>query len=192
MQLFCTHSITEFPIMARLHVKLNVKSKYFHSRNGQRIVSWWSALSQIWSVQCSCQHSTPSAFRKKSNTHITFLWEHGWCMKVDSGMGWSGRWLWHIILNPRWKCLRWCYLRMSDHQRSVMCNVSDYPLHNCGRWWWLMTCIITHPSPRCHPPAQPSLAPQGCIFCIIDLIWTTVSQVKLVWKRPLNSTRPLV
>ena len=125
-------------------------------------------------VHVNTQHRQHS--ENKSNTHITFLWEHGWCMKVDSGLGWSGRWLWHIILNPRWKCLRWCYLRMSDHQRSVMCNVSDYPLHNCGRWWWLMTCIITHPSPQCHPPPSPASLPRAVYFAL--LIWFGQQSVK--------------
>ena len=43
-----------------------------------------------------------------------------------------------------------------------------------------MTRIITHPSPHCHPrPASP----QGCIFCIIDLICTTDSVLSsLSWK----------
>ena len=82
--------------------------------------------------------------------------------KMYEGWQWNGIiWpaiLWHIILNLRWKCLRWCYLCMSDHHPSVMCNVSDYPgLHNWCRWWWLITCIITQPSPHCHLPTSPGL-----------------------------------
>ena len=125
MQLYCTHSITGFSIMARLHVMRNVKSKYFHSQNG-RSTLFHDGQSYLKYDQCNVhvntQHSaTPpvsvqsSDFRKESVTITHIFPPIMFTAMLSPGPTWAHVW-------PSWV---WCVMHLII-------------LHGSGRWW-LMT-----------------------------------------------------